>query len=93
MAEKHQNLEDREKIWPSLVAQGALGEGEGSMAPLPVPVARIGPGELLLVPFLGSKEEFPGPGEDNPGHSGAGSKWIWDTTVPCRAGAQPALSG
>ena len=62
------------------------------MAPLPVPAAWIGPSELLLVPFVGSKEEFPGhglsgPGEDIPEHSAAGSdgrrpeeKWIWDMT-------------
>lgn len=72
--------------WP----KGVVGEGEGSSAPLLVPAARV--------PFMGSKEECPGPGEDIPRRSGAGSngrrpedKWIWDMMVPCGAGAQPAL--
>lgn len=82
-----------EKIWPPLVVQRRLGEDKDSSALLPVLAARISPGKLLLVPFMGSKEMFPGPGEDIHGHSGVGShgrwpdKWIWDTRglrlIPC----------
>lgn len=98
VAEKHQNLEDREKICPSLVAQGSLKRARASLAPLPVPAVRVGPGKLLLGSCVGGKEWFPGhvssrPGEDLLGQRGAGSdggtpedKRVWDRVVTLPGG-------
>lgn len=43
------------------------------LSPLVVPAVRICPNESLPVPFVGSKEEFPGPGSPRLGETSLGT--------------------